>query len=175
MLFSFGCSILHPKPVIYKRPAQEPVTPPKPTTEPQPAAPSPEKTEPAKEPEEPVTPPVPTPEPRSTVPSPTQPEKSAPRAVASLRLTEQARLLIASKKPDDAISILEKAMNIDSNNGQNYYYLAEAWIIKGNKKQATEFNRMAGMYLKNDAGWALKVRQQKEVIEKMKSTERKQG
>jgi hypothetical protein len=74
--------------------------------------------------------------------------------------------MIDSKKPDQAISILEKAVNIDTNNGQNYYLLAEAWLQKGNPKQAKEFNRIAGMYLKDDDGWALKVRQQKERIDK---------
>lgn len=75
--------------------------------------------------------------------------------------------MIESKRPDEAIGILEKAVNIDSNNGQNYYFLAEAWIMKGNRLQAIEFNRMAGLYLKNDASWKLKVQQQKERIDKM--------
>jgi len=60
-------------------------------------------------------------------------------------------------------------MNIDTSNGQNYYLLAEAWIMKGNKTQAFEFNRMAGIYLNDDTSWKTKVRQQKERIEKMKS------
>jgi predicted Zn-dependent protease len=79
-------------------------------------------------------------------------------------------MMIESKKPDEAIGILEKAMNIDTNNGQNYYYLAEAWIMKGNRAQALEFNRMAGLYLSDDNAWKLKVQQQKERIGKMKST-----
>ena len=167
-LFGSGCATRTPKIVAPPKPAEEPVAPPK-AQEPQPAVPTPEP-EPAKEPPPPE--PVPAPEvpaPRSTVPSPAQPGKSAPRVVASLKLTEQARLLIESKRPDEAISILEKAMNIDANNGQNYYYLAEAWIIKGNKAQAVEFNRMAGLYLKSDEAWKLKVQQQKGRIEKIKS------
>ncbi|MFC1534585.1 tetratricopeptide repeat protein [Thermodesulfobacteriota bacterium] len=108
------------------------------------------------------------PEPRSTVPGPEQShgmKEPAPRTIASLRLTEQARLLIKSKKPDEAIRTLEKALNIDPNNGRNYYFLAEAWMIKGNKIQAIEFNRMARIYLSKDAVWMLKVQQQKERIE----------
>ena len=89
----------------------------------------------------------------------------APRIVASLRLTEQARLLIEADRPDDAISILEKAVNINPDNGRNYYLLAEAWILKGNKKQALEFNRMAGIYPDKDPAWAYRIRQQKERIE----------
>jgi len=54
---------------------------------------------------------------------------------------------------------------MDPRNGRNYYYLAEAWMIKGNTMQATEFNRMAGVYLNHDAVWMHKVQMQKERIE----------
>ena len=172
LLFSFGCATGPSKIVTPPKQTQEPVMPPPQAPEPQPLVPTiPEKTEPAKEPAtpEPVTPSPPIPEPRATVPKTGLTDKSAPRTVAALRLTEQARLLIEANKPDDAISILEKAINIDTSNGQNYYFLAEAWIMKGNKKQANEFNRMAGLYLNNDASWKLKVQQQKERIDKMNS------
>ena len=115
-----------------------------------------------------VTPSKQVPEPRPTVPGPKQTDSMkdpTPRTIASLRLTEQARLLIESKNPDEAIRTLEKALNINPNNGRNYYFLAEAWMIKGNKIQAIEFNRMAGIYLNKDAVWVLKVQQQKERIE----------
>jgi hypothetical protein len=167
LLFSSGCATTPPKTVPAPKQAPATVTPPKQTPEPQAAAPVPQKPEAEKAPSEPVAPPIQTPEPRSTVPSPTQPERQAPRATAALRLTEQARLLIESKRPDDAISTLEKAVNIDSNNGQNYYLLAEAWMMKGNQKQASQFNRIAGTYLNDDAGWKVKVQQQKERIQKM--------
>lgn len=92
-------------------------------------------------------------------------KEQAPRTIASLTLTEQAQLLIESKRPDEAIRILEKSMNINPNNGHNYYFLAEAWMLKRNKTQAREFNRMAGIYLNEDADWMRKVRHQKERIE----------
>jgi outer membrane biosynthesis protein TonB len=168
-LLTFGCATTPPKPVTEPRPAPEPVEPPKPTPAPQPPAPAPEKIEPEKAPE-PVAPPKPAAEPKPTVPAPTQTEKQAPRVTASLRLTEQARLLIDSKKPDLAITMLEKAVNIDTNNGQNYYLLAEAWLQKGNPKQAREFNRIANMYFKDDEGWRLKVQKQKERIDKAAGT-----
>jgi tetratricopeptide (TPR) repeat protein len=171
VLLTFGCATVPPKTVTPPKQSQEPVATPKPAPEAQPVTPAPEKTEPVKEPEpsEPVTPSPPVPEPRPTVPGAVQPDRAAPRTVASLRLTEQARLLIESKKPDDAIRLLEKAINIDTNNGQNYYFLAEAWIMKGNKTQANEFNRLAIRYLNNDGSWNSKVQQQKERINKMKS------
>jgi predicted Zn-dependent protease len=84
--------------------------------------------------------------------------------VASLRLTEQARMLLESGNVDDAITTLERAMNVNPSNGQNYYYLAEAWLTKGNLSQAREFNRLAAMYLRDDPDWMNRVRAQQERI-----------
>jgi Tfp pilus assembly protein PilF len=88
------------------------------------------------------------------------PQDDRPRAVASLRLTEQARGLLESGKVDDAITTLERAINLNPSNGQNYYYMAEAWIKKGNASQAREFNRLAAIYLKDDPGWMSRVKDQ---------------
>jgi tetratricopeptide (TPR) repeat protein len=92
------------------------------------------------------------------------PQDDSPRAVASLRLTEQARVLLESGKVDDAITTLEHAMNVNPSNGQNYYYLAEAWLKKGNPSQAREFNRLAAMYLRNDPDWVNRINAQQERI-----------
>jgi predicted Zn-dependent protease len=91
-------------------------------------------------------------------------QEDNPRAIASLRLTEQARVLLESGKVDEAITTLERAMNIHPSNGQNYYYLAEAWLRKGNAPQAREFNRLAAMYLKDDPNWMSRVKDQQERI-----------
>lgn len=91
-------------------------------------------------------------------------QDESPRAVASLRLTEQARVLLETGKVDDAITTLERAMNLNPSNGQNYYYMAEAWLKKGNSSQAREFNRLAAMYLKDDPNWIGRVKDQQERI-----------
>jgi len=119
----------------------------------------------------PESPPSPSSSP-SPSPAPTVLEKDqslsrqdeSPRAVASLRLTEQARVLLETGKVDDAITTLERAMNLNPSNGQNYYYMAEAWLRKGNSSQAREFNRLAAMYLKNDPNWIGQVKDQQERI-----------
>ena len=119
-------------------------------------------------PSEPDTPIKRLPKTHSAIPHPGESDymkEQTPSALASLRLTEQASLLIDSKKPDEAIRILEKSLNINPVNGRSYYFLAEAWIIKGNKKQAIEFNRMAEIYLGEDTIWRLKVLDQKQRIE----------
>jgi tetratricopeptide (TPR) repeat protein len=88
----------------------------------------------------------------------------SPRALASLRLTDQGRELVEKGRPDDAIRILERAITLNSSNGQNYYYLAEAWLMKGVLRQASEFNQLAEQYLKGDPKWEDRVLKQKEKI-----------
>jgi tetratricopeptide (TPR) repeat protein len=68
--------------------------------------------------------------------------------------------------PDDAIRMYEKALNLDPSNGPNYYYLAEAWLMKGNIAQAAEFNGLAAIYLEGDVEWMDRVMQQRERIKK---------
>jgi len=88
--------------------------------------------------------------------------------VASLRLTEEARIQLQSGKPDEAIRTLERAINMSPTNGQNFYYLSEAWLMKKNIRQAEEFNRLATLHLKNDAQWAARVADQAERIRQAK-------
>jgi tetratricopeptide (TPR) repeat protein len=88
----------------------------------------------------------------------------SPRALAALQLTEQGRMFLEDNQPDDAIGILERALNLNPNNGRNYYYLAEAWLMKWNIEQATEFNRLAEIYLKDDSEWLNRVILQRERI-----------
>lgn len=87
-----------------------------------------------------------------------------PQRIASLQLTEQARILIQESKPDEAIRTLERAVNLHPTNGSNYYYLAEAWIMKGNFHQAREFNTLAVIYLRSRGEWKNRIQEQQERI-----------
>jgi tetratricopeptide (TPR) repeat protein len=87
-----------------------------------------------------------------------------PRALASLQLTEQGRRLVEERQPDRAIRVLEQAVSLHPTNGQNYYYLAEAWLLKGFADQAKEFNRLAEIHLKDDRQWLIRVAQQADRI-----------
>jgi len=91
-------------------------------------------------------------------------EKPRSREIASLHLTEQGKVLLESGKIDDAISVLERAVSIYGTNGKNYYYLAEAWLKKGNIMQAREWNRLAEMYLAGDREWSQRASEQRERI-----------
>jgi tetratricopeptide (TPR) repeat protein len=103
-----------------------------------------------------------------TAPAPSETPKAGPppHVVASLQLTDQGRLLLEKGRTDDAIRILERAVNLNPAHGQNYYYLAEAWIRKRNLSQAKEFNRLAGLYLHEDKAWFSRVNVQRDLIEK---------
>ena len=61
--------------------------------------------------------------------------------------------------------MLERAINVDSTNGLNYYYLSEAWLYKGNFKAAEEFNGLAQIYLKDSPQWMVRVRAQEDRID----------
>jgi len=73
-------------------------------------------------------------------------------------------MLLENGKVDDAIVTLERAINVNPSTGQSYYYLAEAWLKKGNLSQAAEFNRLAAMYLREDPDWINRVDDQREKI-----------
>jgi tetratricopeptide (TPR) repeat protein len=81
---------------------------------------------------------------------PAKPPEPSPRVQASLTLTEQGRLLVEKGQADNAIRVLEQAINLNPGNGQNYYYLSEAWLLKHSFQEAQEFNRLAELHLKDD-------------------------
>lgn len=88
-------------------------------------------------------------------------DKPSPGATASLHLRQQAVHMIDTGRLEKAIRMLERAINLAPSNGRNYYYLAEAWRLKGNTAQALEFNRLAGLYLNDLEIWQKRVEQQR--------------
>jgi tetratricopeptide (TPR) repeat protein len=149
-----GCSILAPKPEP-KKPEEPRHIPPKEIQEPAP--------KPIEKP--PVSKPLPS---RKEKPADPPVDKKSPMALAALNFSEQGQAYLKDKKPDEAIRVLERAVNLNPRNGENYYYLAEAWIMKGNAVQAKEFNHLAEMYIKTDPEWRGRVQSQKERIDKLK-------
>ena len=83
-----------------------------------------------------------------------------PRTLASLQLTEQGRRLVEAGKSDQAIRVLEQAISLNPDNGQNYYYLAEAWLLKDVASEAKKFNQLAEIHLKDSSQWMQRVIQQ---------------
>ena len=87
------------------------------------------------------------------------------RAQAASELIRQARQLLAVWQPDHAINLLERAVNLNPSSGQNYYYLAQAWLMKGDVRQAMEFNSLAEIYVIDDSFWESQVAEQKMQID----------
>ncbi len=75
-------------------------------------------------------------------------------------------MLIQKRRPDAAIRTLERAMNLYPQNGQIYFYLAEAWLQKGNIEQAAEYNKTAQIYLRKDPIWAGRLAHQQQRIKR---------
>ena len=109
----------------------------------------------------PVTPPEPTD--KQTAPKEQKTDNAHVRAAAAM--VRQGRQHLTRGEPDAAIRILERSVALDSDSGQNYYYLAEAWLMKKNVRQAREFNRLAGIHLAQDATWKNRISRQKDRID----------
>ena len=106
--------------------------------------------------------------PAPSIEKPVSPAKQGnPREIASLQLTDQGRMLLEQGKADEAITVLERALNLYPTNGRNYYYLSEAWLLKNDVLQAKEWNRLAEMYLSDEKDWLEKVLDQKARIRKL--------
>jgi tetratricopeptide (TPR) repeat protein len=93
--------------------------------------------------------------------------KPDPRMLAAANLVDQGKTYLDNGKPDQALDVLERALSVDPSNGRTYYYMAEAWIMKKNKKQAMEFNRLAAMYLTEDRQWSVSAADQQRRIQSM--------
>lgn len=91
----------------------------------------------------------------------------SPREKASLQLTREGKQRLDEGNPDNAIRLLEQAVGLNPNNGQSYFYLAQAWLIKGVYSEAREFNRLAHIYLKNDREWKTRLERQAKQIERI--------
>lgn len=93
-----------------------------------------------------------------------EPDQPSPRILASLKLTDQGRRYVDTGDADRAIRVLEQAISLNPNNGQNYYYLSEAWLMKGFAAEARQFNSLAESHLTGDKDWEKLVTRQAERI-----------
>ena len=99
-------------------------------------------------------------------------QQRSPREKASLQLTEEGRQHLVADKPDHAIRSLEQAISLNPDNGRCYYYLAEAWLQKGNASQARQFNSLAENYLKKSKEWKTRLSNQADKIVRLIQNER---
>ena len=67
-----------------------------------------------------------------------------------MHLVDQARAALGQGKTDQAISLLEQAIQVDVYNGNAFYLLARAWRTKGSRQKALEFSRKAEILFQED-------------------------
>jgi len=60
-----------------------------------------------------------------------------------MHLVDQARVALAQNKADQAISLLEQAVQVDVYNGDAFLQLSRAWRIKRSREKALEFAKKA--------------------------------
>ena len=58
-------------------------------------------------------------------------------------------------------------LTLNPSAGENYYYLAEAWLMKIDARRAGEFNRMAEDHFKNDLDWLRRIAGQADRISEL--------
>lgn len=93
-----------------------------------------------------------------------QMNETTSRETASLELVHQAQRLLLARDPHSAIRTLEKALQLNPVEGQNYFFMAEAWILLKQPHQALEYHRLAIMYLSPHVAWQEKLLIQKKKI-----------
>lgn len=72
-----------------------------------------------------------------------KPEEQSPQLLASMQLVNQAKPSLDRGKPDTAIPMLEKAIQLEVQNPEAYMLLARAWRQKGARQKALEFAKKA--------------------------------
>ena len=94
----------------------------------------------------------------------TIPEGLPPREQAAMELTRRGWEHLKKEQPNEAIRVLEKALNLNPAGGQTCYYLSEAWLMSGDPKQAENFNRLAELYLSDNTQWIHRITRQRDRI-----------
>ena len=108
-------------------------------------------------------PPPPPPE-REKIPAPRMPAPDTDsvrhRQQVAEALTASGRGELQQGRPDAALRLFEQAVSLSPHYGPGHYYLAEAWLAKGNALQAREFHRLAALYLEKDTTWQTRLADQ---------------
>jgi hypothetical protein len=79
-----------------------------------------------------------------------KPEPPQPQHLASMHLVDQAKTSLSQGKADVAISLYEKAVQVDAHNGEAWLGLGRAWRMKGSRNKALEFARKAEILLQEE-------------------------
>ena len=87
------------------------------------------------------------------------------RTLAAHNLTIKGHALLEKGDLDGSIRLLERAVGLNPSDGPGYYFLAEAWLAKGDLDLARRFNKLAAIYLRREPSWARRAADQMRRIE----------
>lgn len=91
------------------------------------------------------------------------------RVAAAHSLIRAGYRLLQNQDYNGAIRMLERAVGVNPADGPGYFYLAEAWLAKGNCDRAARFNELAVLYLRGDRKWTRWAEAQKERIKRARA------
>ncbi len=91
------------------------------------------------------------------------------RVAAAHSLTRKGCRLLQNQDYDGAIRVLEWAVGVNPADGPGYFYLAEAWLAKGDCERAARFNDLTVLYLRGDRKWTRRAEAQKERIKRARA------
>ena len=105
---------------------------------------------------------IPAPEPPHASRTDAEPESAREhRRTAAEQLIEQGRQELKKNRSDEAMRSFERAIQIHPNGCVPYYYMAEAWLQKGDLRRALQFNQLALNRAEQDPYWKNRIRDQK--------------
>lgn len=90
----------------------------------------------------------------------TSPSSQSPRAKAAQALLQQGQEALESGEPEASIASLQRAVDMDPNCGACSYWLAEAWLVQGDRDQARAHHQRAQRLLEQDPSWDLRLKAQ---------------
>jgi hypothetical protein len=83
--------------------------------------------------------------------------QTPPQRAASLRLTEEGRMLLQTRQYEKGLARLEKAIALDSRNRHAYYYLAEAHYHLSHHQQSRNFLEIIEPSLGDEPKWLARL------------------
>lgn len=104
---------------------------------------------------------IPAPEPPHAAHTDAEPKAAREhRRTAAEQLIEQGRQELKKDRAEAAMRSFERAIQIHPDGCVPYYYMAEAWLQKGDVRRALQFNQLALSRADQDPYWKNRIREQ---------------
>jgi Tfp pilus assembly protein PilF len=88
------------------------------------------------------------------------------RLTAAEELIEQGKKDLRNRRTDAAMRSFERSIQLHPDGWVPYYYMAEAWMQKGDLTRARQFNRLARTYADQNPYWKRRIRDQAQQLKR---------